>query len=522
MRRLQSGRQPPFRHRRESQGVKLLESVERKWTLYMKKNLSFYVFLLLAFSSGIYLVLLSGSRLDSGRDVGERRIELSTVSDPPVLQNSSEAAVSDIWRFLSDNLRAPLSILLLQIIVIVAATKLVGRLFIKIGQPAVVGEIVAGILLGPSLLGYVFPRGWSFLFPASSMEALKLLGQIGVILFMFLVGMELDTRQLRKKAHAAVIISHASIIIPFFLGVLLSLFIYRSFAPPSISFVSFALFMGVAMSITAFPVLARIIEERGMAMSVLGSTSIACAAVDDVTAWCILALVVALVRADGIGASMTIFLAIAFILMMLYLVKPQLERVFGRVIEESGWEKGVAIGVLIFIFASACVTEVIGIHSLFGAFLAGVVMPMAATFRVALKRGLTSFGSAALLPLFFAFTGLRTQIGLLNDWHSWLVCLGVIAVAIIGKLGGSVVAARWTGMSWPDSFSLGALMNTRGLMELIVLNIGYDLGIIPQRIFAIMVLMAVTTTSMTGYLLSLGEFLKRKRSALTYHHEQLV
>jgi Kef-type K+ transport system membrane component KefB len=334
--------------------------------------------------------------------------------------------------------------------------------------------------------------------------------------------MELDTRQLRKKAHAAVIISHASIIIPFFLGVLLSLFIYRSFAPPSISFVSFALFMGVAMSITAFPVLARIIEERGMAMSVLGSTSIACAAVDDVTAWCILALVVALVRADGIGASMTIFLAIAFILMMLYLVKPQLERVFGRVMEESGWEKGVAIGVLIFIFASACATEVIGIHSLFGAFLAGVVMPMAATFRVALKRGLTSFGSAALLPLFFAFTGLRTQIGLLNDWHSWLVCLGVIAVAIIGKLGGSVVAARWTGMSWPDSFSLGALMNTRGLMELIVLNIGYDLGIIPQRIFAIMVLMAVTTTSMTGYLLSLGEFLKRKRSALTYHHEQLV
>jgi Kef-type K+ transport system membrane component KefB len=488
----------------------------------MRSSFLFYVIMLLICGLGAYLALLSGSRLESDREIRDRHVEQSTVNKSSEPQDGNQSATSNIFKFLRENVGGPLSILLLQIIVILTATKLAGNLFAKIGQPEVVGEIVAGILLGPSLLGLICPSAWSYLFQAPSMGALKLLGQIGVILYLFVIGMELNTQQLREKAHIVVIISHASIIIPFFLGVLLSLLIYRSFAPPSISFISFALFMGIAMSITAFPVLVRIIEERGMAMSYLGSTAIACAAVDDVTAWCILALVVALVRTNGIGASITILLAIAFIIIMLYLVRPQLARALGRVVEDKGQETGAMMGILVFVFASAYFTEIIGIHSLFGAFLAGVVMPTVTTFRITLKKRLATFSSTALLPLFFAFTGLQTQIGLLNDWQSWLAGTGIIAVAIIGKLGGGTLAARWTGLSWHDSFSIGALMNTRGLMELIVLNIGYDLGIIQERIFAIMVVMAVITTSMTGPLLSLAEFIRLKRSIHTYRNKPIL
>jgi Kef-type K+ transport system membrane component KefB len=492
----------------------------------MKKNILVYAVMLLVFGLGVYLVMLSGSKLEPGRQARERQIEPAAASSSDSGQDRFKAAVTDALQFISNNFREPLTTLLLQIIVIVAATKLVGRLFVKIGQPPVVGEIVAGILLGPSFLGLLLPGWWSVLFPASSMEALKLFGQIGVILFMFTIGLELNIKQLTENAHAAVIVSHTSIVMPFFLGVLLSLFIYQPFAPQTVSFLAFALFMGVAMSITAFPVLARIIEDRGMSRSYLGSIALACAAVDDVTAWCILALVVALVRANGISATMTIFLTAVFILLMCYLVRPRLEHKHRESDGDNRWEKGLLIGVLIFIFASACITEVIGIHLFFGAFLAGVVMPRATTFRNTLRRELTNFSSAALLPLFFAFTGLRTQIGLLDEWQSWLACLGIIAVAIIGKLGGGMLAAHCTGMSWADSFAIGALMNTRGLMELIVLNIGYDMGIISQRIFAIMVLMAVTTTSMTGPLLSLGELMRRKRAVPTchdtYHDEPLL
>jgi len=480
----------------------------------MKRNILFYACVLLMFGLGVYFALLFGSRSEQGRQDKEHYVSPKTTNDLSNGQDWAETIVRSAGGVLRENLREPLSILLLQLIFIVAATKSAAKLSMKLGQPAVVGEMVAGILLGPSLLGQVFPDLWSFLFQASSMGALKLLGQIGVMLFMFVVGMELNTRQLRKGAHAAVIISHASIVIPFFLGVLLSLIIYRLFDPPAVSFTSFALFMGVAMSITAFPVLARIIEERGMSRSYLGGVAIACAAVDDVTAWCILAFVIALVRASGTGALMTILMAISFVVIMLYFIRPRLDRLLGGAIENGEWEKGITIGILVFIFASACFTEIIGIHSLFGAFLAGVVMPTTPGLQDLLKNRLTAFSSIALLPIFFAFTGLRTQINLLNDWRSWLLCLGVIAVAIIGKLGGTMLAARWVGMGWASSFSIGVLMNTRGLMELIALNIGYDLGIIPERIFVIMVLMALVTTSITGPLLSIGGFMERKYSTI--------
>lgn len=475
----------------------------------MRRNLLFYIAVLVIFGAGIYFMLDMGARLRPGGDVSAKGIEST---DSRVSRPNPGTRVNDLISSWSSSLREPLSILLLQVLLILIAARLVGAFFLKIGQPAVIGEMVAGIILGPSLLGMIFPGVQAFLFPVSSLDFLKLLSQIGVIVFMFVVGIDLNVRYLRQKAHAAVLVSHASIIVPFFLGITLALLIYPSLAPAHISFTAFALFIGVAMSITAFPVLARIIEERRLGKTYLGSTAIACAAVDDVTAWCILAIVVAIAKTDGLSSSlMTIFLTMLFIGVMLFLIKPQTERLLGEKFRRGNTSKEIVALVLVIVFASALFTEVIGIHALFGAFLAGVVMPSHRGLRHFLRERLEAFSASFLLPLFFAFTGLRTQIGLLDDWQSWLMCVAVIGVAIAGKLGGSTMAARWTGMTWQESLSVGALMNTRGLIELIVLNLGYDLGILPPKIFGMMVLMALTTTFMTGPLLSLIEFLSRTR-----------
>jgi Kef-type K+ transport system membrane component KefB len=311
-------------------------------------------------------------------------------------------------------------------------------------------------------------------------------------------------------------VSHASIVVPFFLGVVLSLFLYQRFAAHNATFAAFALFMGIAMSITAFPVLARIIEERGLAKSALGTTALTCAAVDDVTAWTILAFIVAIAKAaNPAGSMLTIVLLLAFVALMLLAGKPTLRRLLGSGEGMgSGPRRSVLVGILILVFASGLFTEVIGVHALFGAFLAGVIVPPGYRFRRQLRDQLESFSSAFLLPLFFAFTGLRTQVGLLNDWESVAICLGVICVATAGKLGCSAFVARFTGMDWHDSFALGALMNTRGLVELIVLNIGLDLGILSPHVFTMMVIMALVTTAMTGPLLSLGDLLRRRAPVL--------
>jgi Kef-type K+ transport system membrane component KefB len=396
-----------------------------------------------------------------------------------------------------------LSILLTQIIVILIFAGLFRRLFRWMAQPPVMGEMVAGIVLGPSVLGLLFPQAMAFLFPAESLETLRMLSQIGVVIFMFLVGMELDIQHLREKGTAAVMISHASMIVPFLLGSALSIFLYRDLASPGTSFHAFALFIGVAMSITAFPVLARILEDRNLTNTHLGAIAITCAAVGDVTAWCILALVVALVKATGVEISViTIILTLSFAGAMFFLVRPQLARVIKEPDSQLHRRRLIPL-ILAFLLACALVTETIGIHALFGAFLAGVVMPPSTEFRIFLKDKLEAFGSYALLPLFFVFTGLRTQVGLLTDLNDWLMCGVIVLVAIAGKLGGTMMMARWTGMTWSQSFAIGTLMNTRGLVELVVLNIGYDLGILSGRIFAMMVLMALVTTFMTGPLLSL-------------------
>ncbi|HET8782595.1 MAG TPA: cation:proton antiporter [Pyrinomonadaceae bacterium] len=447
-----------------------------------------YVLLIIVFIVGIWIILTLGARLSPSTQ---------TVTTAPT-------AITSLTSGLKENFRNPLSVLLLQIIVIMIMAGVFGGLFRRLGQPPVMGEMVAGLVLGPSVLGFFFPDVMSFIFPQSSLETLRLLSQIGVVLFMFVVGMDVNVQYLREKGSVAVMISHASIIVPFLLGAGLSLFLYRELAPPETSFSAFALFIGVAMSITAFPVLARILEDRGLTHTYLGSIAITCAAVDDVTAWCILALVIAIVNATGVIVSVaTVMFTLIFALVMLFFVRTWLDRMVKETPNSSLHSRRLIAGMLAFVLACALLTETIGIHALFGAFIAGVVMPSSIHFRSFLKDKLESFTSAALLPLFFAFTGLRTQVGLLNDWESWVLCGVIILVAIAGKLGGSMLMGRWTGMTWSQSFAIGTLMNTRGLVELVVLNIGYDLGILSGRIFAMMVLMALVTTFMTGPLLSL-------------------
>ncbi|HEY0763256.1 MAG TPA: cation:proton antiporter [Pyrinomonadaceae bacterium] len=445
-----------------------------------------YFLMLLVFVGGVWLVLASGARLQPASGV-------------PATIPAPASSTGVLW----ENFRTPLSTLLTQIIVILITAGVFRRLFRRIGQPPVMGEMLAGIVLGPSVLGWFYPPALSFLFPVQSLEILRQLSQIGVVLFMFIVGTELNIRLLREKGTEAVMISHASIIVPFLLGTTLSLFLYRELAPAGTSFNAFALFIGVAMSITAFPVLARILEDRKLSQTTLGSIAITCAAVDDVTAWCILALVIAIVKSTGLeSAAITSGLTLVFAVAMIFLVRPQLARLIKEPDSQQHRRRLIPI-ILAFVFACALITETIGIHALFGAFVAGVIMPPSTEFRIFLKDKLEAFGSYALLPLFFAFTGLRTQVSLLNDWQGWALCGVIILVAIAGKLGGSMLMSRWTGMSWSQSFSIGVLMNTRGLVELVVLNIGYDLGILSGRIFAMMVLMALVTTFMTGPLLSL-------------------
>jgi Kef-type K+ transport system membrane component KefB len=406
-------------------------------------------------------------------------------------------------------LARPLALLIVQLLVIVLATQLAGAIATRLRQPAVIGEIAAGLMLGPSLLGQVSPAAAAFLFPDSSLGVLQLLSQLGIILFMFSVGLEVDFGHLRERAPTAIAVSHFSIVVPFLLGVVAALPLYSHYAPAGIPFHSFALFMGIALSITAFPVLARVLEERGMTKTPLGTTALACAAVDDVTAWSLLALVVTLATAGGVGGTLAMMVAslAAFTIVMVWAVRPAIGRLLAGAAPTASMtllSRGRMAQVLLLLFASALVTEVIGIHALFGAFLAGTIMPADRELRSQLRERFETLSSVFLLPIFFAYTGLRTQIGLLNDAANWAVCGAIILTAIVGKLLGSMLAARWSGATWHDAFVLGTLMNTRGLMELVALNVGYDLGILSPQMFTMLVVMALVTTVMTGPLLDLA------------------
>jgi Kef-type K+ transport system membrane component KefB len=397
-----------------------------------------------------------------------------------------------------------ITLLLIQIIVILATARLIGWAFRKVHQPQVVGEMMAGILLGPSLLGWVAPNVSHALFPVNSLPFLNVLSQIGLLIFMFLVGLELNPKLLRKRSHTAVITSHASILVPFLLGTLLALYLYPRLSD-GVPFTHFALFMGTAMSITAFPVLARILTERRLLRTSLGGVAIACAAVDDVTAWSILAGVVLLVRATGGGHLLwlTIFGSLVYIAVMLSVGRKALRHLETKYQRRGELSKDLMAVILLVVVVSSLATEWLGIHALFGAFLAGAIMPKDSGFVRTLTEKLEDVTVVLLLPLFFAFTGLRTSIGLVSGSEMWFYCALIITVAVLGKFLGASVAARVSGMSWSEASALGVLMNTRGLVELVVLNIGLDIGVISPALFAMMVIMALTTTFMTTPLLDL-------------------
>ena len=394
-------------------------------------------------------------------------------------------------------------LLLAQIAGILVAARLVGRAVALIGQPRVVGEMLAGIMLGPSLLGWAAPGLSHALFPAGSLGFLSALSQIGLVFFMFLVGLELDLKLLRGQGRAAVVTSHASIIAPFFLGAVLALFLYPRLSDDGVSFTAFALFLGAAMSVTAFPVLARMLTERGMLRTRLGSVTIAAAAVDDVTAWCILAVVIVVARTAESAIPLPWMLGgtLVYVVAMLTVVRWALKRLEHALERRGGLSQDIVAIVVFLVLASAWTTERLGVHAVFGAFLAGVVMPRDEQLVRPLLDRFHDLMVILFLPLFFAFTGLRTSIDLISG-DLWLYCGLIIAVAVLGKLGGSALAARTTGMSWRDSWAIGTLMNTRGLMELVVLNVGLDIGVISPALFAMMVLMALATTFMTSPMLA--------------------
>jgi Kef-type K+ transport system membrane component KefB len=455
------------------------------------RNIFFYAITLIGFTAVILAIIHFG-----------RMEETARVETVPA--QAGESPWQHFRNTYGANFTHPLAILLLQIITIILVARVFGVICKKIRQPTVIGEIAAGIFLGPSFIGQYLPEYSAFLFPRDSLSNLQFLSQIGLILFMFVVGMELDLKILKKKARDAVIISHASIIFPFTLGILLAYFMYSRFAPPAIGFLSFSLFIGIAMSITAFPVLARIVQEKGLSKTKLGALAITCAAADDITAWCLLAAVIAVVKAGSVFSSLyTIAFAALYVYFMLKLARPFLKTIGDKYANREGLSKPVVAVFFFTLLFSSYITELIGIHALFGAFMAGVVMPSNVRFRSLFIEKVEDVSLVLLLPLFFVFTGLRTEIGLLNTSYLWMVCLLVVLVAVAGKFLGSALAARFVGQTWRESLTIGALMNTRGLMELVVLNIGYDLGVLSPEIFAMMVIMALVTTVMTAPALNL-------------------
>jgi Kef-type K+ transport system membrane component KefB len=466
------------------------------------RNLIFYVGVTGLFFGLIYWIVQIGENLDKSKVTAP----LSGINNQWV-----ETVAS-----LNLNFGHPLAVLLAQIITILLVTRIFGWICRKIGQPTVIGEIAAGVALGPSLLGIWFPDLFASLFPPESLGNLNFLSQIGLILFMFIIGIELDFNLLKNKVNDAIIISHASIIVPFTFGMGLALFIYASFAPPGVHFLAFALFLGIVMSITAFPVLARIVQENGMSKTNLGVMVITCAAINDVTAWSILAMVIAIVKAGSVVSSLfTIMLSVGYVVLMLKVVRPFLARIGELHTSRENLTKPFVAIFFLVLMISAFTTEIIGIHAIFGGFMAGAIMPNNVKFRNIFVEKVEDVALVLFMPLFFVFTGLRTQIGLLNDLWLWQICILITLVAVAGKFIGSSLSARFTGQTWKDSLTIGTLMNTRGLVELVVLNIGFDLGILSSQVFAMLVIMALVTTFMTGPVL---ELIRRIFKTTTDHH----
>lgn len=398
---------------------------------------------------------------------------------------------------------SPLFHALVALALILITARALGELFARLGQPPVMGEVVGGIVLGPSLLGHVAPAVYAQLLPDTILPFLGVHAQLGVILYLFLVGLELDPGLLRRCGHATLVISHASIIAPFLLGSALALGLYPVVSSADVPFTAFALFLGVSLSVTAFPVLARILTDRHISRSQMGTVALTCAAIDDATAWCLLAVVLGVAQARASEAIRTVALTITFIGVLLLVVAPLVARLLRWLDSAPDVSRGTLGLALLGMLASAIATEAIGIHGFFGAFLFGAIIPPRSHVAVELHRRLGDVVAILFLPAFFAFTGMRTQIGLISGTGQWLLCALIVLVACLGKFGGTVAASRLVGMPWRDSAALGVLMNTRGLVELIVLNVGLDLQVISPTLFAMLVIMALVTTFMATPFLSL-------------------
>jgi len=463
------------------------------------RNILFYIGVTLTFTALMYWIVQIGSRLEVSH--------MQITNHPKSEQNLIPAKTFETV------LKHPFAILLAQIITIIITSRIFGWLCKKINQPSVIGEIIAGIFLGPSVIGYLFPEFSLALFPVESLPNLNFLSQIGLILFMFMIGMELDFNLVKNRANEAIIISHASIIVPFAMGMWLAYFLYDIYAPPGVYFLSFSLFIGIALSITAFPVLARIVQERGIHKTELGAMVITCAAIDDITAWSLLAVVIAIVKAGSILSALpTILLSIMYVFIMLKIVKPFLSRLGEMHTTRENLTKPVVSIFFLVLIISSFATEAIGIHAIFGGFLAGIVMPENIRFRNIFIEKVEDVALVLFLPLFFVYTGLRTEISILNLPGSWIICLIIITVAIAGKFLGATISSKFTGQNWKDSISIGTLMNTRGLVELVVLNIGFDLGVLSSGLFTMMVIMALVTTFMTAPVLELINRLFRNQT----------
>lgn len=389
---------------------------------------------------------------------------------------------------------------------VIALGYVLGRVCKLVGQPPVIGEVIAGILLGPSCLGAISPAAMHLLIPSADVDvngqvptALKAISQLGIVLYMFLVGLDLNAARLKKTAVTAAAVSISSITTPFLLGVLLALWIYPFLATSPVTLTNFALFFGTALSVTAFPVLARILADRKQDKTPLGILALGCAAADDLIAWCMLALVVGVSKAEVGGAIVTVVAAVAFIAIIFVVVRPLVAKLCKMIDAMPGPLPSASIPLtIVAVLLAALTTESIGIHAVFGAFLLGVIIPHNSRLAVEISGRLKDVVTVLLLPAFFALTGLRTEIGLISGWQNWVICGTIILVATLGKFGGTLLAGKLTGLSWRVSASLGAMMNTRGLMALIVLDIGLKEGVISPTLYAMMVIMALATTLATA------------------------
>jgi Kef-type K+ transport system membrane component KefB len=397
-----------------------------------------------------------------------------------------------------------MTLLLVQMTTVLLTALFCGWLARKLGQSRVIGEIIGGILVGPSVFGRFAPHASSVLFPPSSLGSFETISTIGLVLFLFLIGSELDYDHLRRQKSTATLASGMSILFPFIMAAIAAHSLRIRFAPNGIGRVPFVLFLGISMSITAFPVLARILEERKMQSTPLGTTALMCAAVDDVCAWSLLAIALTLLPHAGQSTPLgyrLLWLGV-YLLVMLGVVRPLGAWLVKR-------RAGIALSyellgiVIAVVLASAAATEAIGVHPLFGAFLAGVCFPRIEQWQTAVRARLDMIVSILLLPLFFALTGMRTRLDLLSGGRIWLWTGIVLLVAIAGKMGGAVLAARWTGQSWRNAMALGALLNTRGLVELVVLNIAYNAHVFSPELFTMLVVMALVTTMITTPILNL-------------------